>query len=199
MFTNRVATTSCRTLSDPSCFPTDQPLSADLYFDFLMHNFERHSSLSMGHRSPFVIQLDLAWLSQKRKQRLQALLRFIQFISTSPNHRYVYFVSIEKALEWFKYPRLLEDLREFWAFNCDQKIYDYTSDCSSTGLTEDEQKFISTTANIKSNNKTNASDSSPVDRQAEKLFSSSIAFHALWISVLLILSVLFYDKYLTTK
>jgi len=164
-----------------------------------MHNFERHSSLSVGYRSPFVIQLDLSWLSQNRNQRLQALIRFIQYISTSRNHRYVYFISIEKALEWFKYPRSLHELRDFWAFNCNDKIYEYDSDCSSTGLTENEQKTISITANIKSNNKTNKSDSQYIDRQAEKLFSSNIALHALWISILLILSVLFYDKYFANK
>ncbi len=197
---NVLATTSCRTLSDSSCLPTDQSPSADIFFNFLMHNFERHSSLSIGYRSPFIIQLDLSWLSQNKNQRLQALIRFIQFISNSPNHRYVYFISIEKALEWLKYPRSLPDLRDFWAFSCHDKIYSYDFDCSDTKLNgKNEEEELSNIENIKSNNKTNTSDSQPIDRQAEKLFSSSIAFHALWISVLLILSVLFYDKYFAKK
>jgi hypothetical protein len=32
---------------------------------------ERHSCLSIGCRSPFVIPLDISWLSQNRNQRLQ--------------------------------------------------------------------------------------------------------------------------------
>jgi len=192
---NCLATTSCRTLSDSSCLPADQPPSSDLYFNFLMHNFERHSSLSIGFRSPFIIQLDLSWLSQNKNQRLQAIIRFIQYISNSPQHRYVYFISIEKALEWLKYPRSLHDLRDFWAFSCNDKIYEYDIDCSHTSLDEE----ISNKEIAKSNNKTNTSDSQPIDRQAEKLFSSNIAFHALWISILLILSVLFYDKYFTNR
>lgn len=160
-----------------------------------MYNFERHSSLAIGYRSPFIIQLDLSWLSQQKNQRLQALIRFIQFILNSPNHRYVYFISIEKALEWLKYPRSFNDLRDFWAFNCDDKIYDYDTDCSTTELNEK----ISIMESLISTNKTNTSNSQPIDRQAEKLFSSDIALHALWISILLILSVLFYDKYFTTK
>ena len=190
-----LATKSCRTVSDSSCLPTDQTPSADLYFNFLMHNLDRHSSFSLGYRSPFVIQLDLSWLSQNRAQRLQALVRFIRHILTSPNHRHVYFISLERALEWFKYPRPLHDLRHFWAFHCQDKFYDYESDCTSSQFDETIQKLIAESTN----NKTNVTDSQPIDRQAEKLFPSSIALHALWISILLILSVLFYDKYFTNK
>jgi hypothetical protein len=160
-----------------------------------MYNFERHSSLSIGYRSPFIIQIDLSWLSQNKNQRLQALIRFIEYILNSPEYRYVYFISIEKALEWFKYPRSLDDLRDFWAFSCNDKIYEYDVDCSNTAFNEE----ISNTENDKLNNKKNTSTSELIDRQGEKLFSSSIAFHALWISLLLILSVLFYDKYFTNK
>jgi hypothetical protein len=164
-----------------------------------MHNFERHASLSIGYRSPFIIQLDLSWLSQLKKTRLQALIRFIEYILNSPNHRHVYFVSIEKALEWFKYPRSLNDLQDFWAFSCNDKFYEYATACSNIESNENEQGEISNTENLKSNNKTKRTDSEIVDRQAEKLFASSIAFHACWISLLLILSVLFYDKYFTNK
>jgi hypothetical protein len=161
-----------------------------------MHNFERHSSLSIGFRSPFIIQLDLSWLSQYKNQHLLGLIRFIQYILNNPNYRYVYFISIEKALEWFKYPRSLHDLRDFWAFSCDDKIYEYDTNCSNTN----EEEEISNIEAVKSNNKTNTSGGSQlIDRQGEKLFSSNIALHALWISVLLILSVLFYDKYFTNK
>lgn len=194
-----LATKSCRTLSDSSCLPTDQPPSADLYFNFLMHNLDRHTSFSLGYRSPFVIQLDLSWLSQNLNQRLQGLVRFIRYILTSPNHRHVYLISLERALEWFKYPRPLHELRQFWAFHCNDKFYDYESDCSQAQFDENTQAWISKTTDSQSNNKTNSSDSQPLDRQAEKLFPSSIALHALWISILLILSVLFYDKYFTNK
>jgi hypothetical protein len=194
-----LANASCRTLSDSSCLPTDKPHSADLIFDFLMHNFERHSSLSVGYRSPFIIELDLSWLSQDKNQRLDAVTRFIEYILTSQNHRYVYFVSIEKALEWLKYPRSLNDLRDFWAFSCSDATNEYDLDCFNTMSNENEQEEILNTKNAKLNNKTNTSDSELIDRQSEKLFRSGIVLHALWISILLILSVLFYDKYFTKK
>lgn len=162
-----------------------------------MHNFKRHSSFSLGYRSPFVIQIDLAWLSQNRNQHLQALVRFIRYILTSPDHRYVYFISLEKALEWLKYPRPLHELRQFWAFRCNDRFYEYESDCSQSHFQENNPDSISTTSQL--NNGTNGSDTQPIDRQAEKLFRSNIALHALWISVLLILSVLFYEKYFTKK
>jgi hypothetical protein len=187
--------TSCSTLSDSSCLPTDKPQSADVIFDFLMHNFERHSSLEIGYRSPFVIQLDLSWLSQYKSQRLRGVLRFIEHILNNPKYRYVYFISIEKALEWLKYPRSLDDIRDFWAFSCGDKIYDY--DCSDIPL--NEQQDIFTAEKLKSDNKTNKNGSEWIELHGEKLFPSNIVLHGLWISILLILSVLFYDKYFTDK
>ncbi|CAF0789238.1 unnamed protein product [Adineta ricciae] len=191
---------SCRTLSDSSCLPADQTLTTDIYYDFLMHNFQRHSSLTVGRRSPFVIQLDLSWLAQNKKVRLQALLRFIQHLLTSPDHRYVYFVSIEKALEWFKYPRPLNELKDFWAFTCGDKTYEYDADCSNIDIdsTEEEKNNLNA-QHLKSNNISNKTHSEYVDRQAEKLFPSNIALHALWVSIVLIVSVVIYDKYFTTK
>jgi hypothetical protein len=133
-----------------------------------MYSFERHSSLSIGYRSPFTIQRHLSRLSQNKSQRLQALIRFIQFISNSTNHRYVYFISIEKALEWLKYPRSLPDLRGIWAFSCHDKIYSYDVDCSNTKLNEknEEEEELSDTENIKFNSKTSISDSHLLDRLA---------------------------------
>ena len=164
-----------------------------------MHNFERHSSLSIGYRSPFLIELDLSWLSQHKNQRLEALIRFIEYILTSKNHQYVYFISLEKALEWFKYPRSLNDLQDFWAFSCNDAINEYDIDCSNTVSNINEQEEILKTDKVKSNNKTNTNNSELIDRQSETLFRSNIALHALWISILLILFVLFYDKYFTNK
>ncbi|CAF2174388.1 unnamed protein product [Rotaria magnacalcarata] len=190
------ATTSCRTLFDSSCLPTDLPHSIDLLFHFLLHNFERHASLSIGYRSPFIIQLDLSLLSQQNNNlRLQALIRFIEYILNSSSHRYVYFVSIEKALEWFKYPRSLSELRDFWAFSCNDKIYEYDIDCLNSESTGNDQEKIES---LKSDGETNVDHSKMIDYQVEKLYPSGLAFHALWISVLLILSVLFYDKYFTS-
>ena len=56
-----LATTPCRTFADHSCLPTDEKHSADLYFDLIKYNFDRHSSLKLGYRSPFIIELDLMW------------------------------------------------------------------------------------------------------------------------------------------
>ncbi|CAF2540399.1 unnamed protein product [Rotaria sp. Silwood2] len=196
------ATKSCRTFFDSSCLPINQSHTDDLLFDFLMHNFERHSSLSIGYRSPFIIQLDLSWLSKHNNLHVQALIRFIKYILNSSNYRYVYFVSIEKALEWFKYPRSLDELRDFWAFSCDDKIYEYDTVCYDKELNKNEQDNLLNQGNIKalkSNDKTNETHSKTIDHPAERLFPSDIVFHALWISFLLILSVFFYDKYFANK
>ena len=125
-----LATKSCRTLSDVSCLPEDRPQSPDLFYELLLHNFERHSSLSIGRRSPFVIELDFSWLEAKKSARLDALLRFISQILNSPQHRHVYFVSIERALEWLKSPCSLDELRNFWAFRCSDVPHQYSVDCS---------------------------------------------------------------------
>ncbi|CAF1231408.1 unnamed protein product [Rotaria sp. Silwood1] len=193
---------SCRTFFDSSCLPPDQSHTVDLLFRFLIHNFERHSSLSIGYRSPFIIQLDLSLLSQHKNLHLQALIRFINYILNSSNHRYVYFVSIEKALEWFKYPRSLDELRDFWAFSCNDKIYDYDTVCFDNESNENEQDNIFKKENmnsLKSNDKTHRNTSETINHQIERLFPSGIVFHVLWISVLLILSVFFYDKYFVNK
>ncbi|CAF1417275.1 unnamed protein product, partial [Adineta ricciae] len=55
--------TTCRTLSDSSCLPEDEIQSADSFFDLIKYNFDRHSSLQLGQRSPFIIELDLFWLA----------------------------------------------------------------------------------------------------------------------------------------
>ena len=194
-----LATTSCRTLANASCLPTDQTHSTDMIYQLLMHNFERHSSESFGSRSPWIIELDFAWLSQPRNPRLAALLRFIRFILHSPQHRHVYFVSIEKALEWMKFPRALTDLRHFWAFTCSDTSHRYSTDCSAKADDEETHAGVQNGQSLLANNQTNGSDVPPVDRQSEKLFRSGIVLHALWISVVLIASVLFYDKYFGKK
>ena len=48
-------------------------------------------------------------------------------------------------------------------------------------------------------NESNSSDSQPSSRQAEELFRSDIVLHSTWIFILLILTVLFYDKYFSSK
>ncbi|CAF1064476.1 unnamed protein product [Adineta steineri] len=187
---------SCRTFSDPSCLPEDEVHTADLLFDFIKYNFDRHSSLTLGQRAPFVIELDLMWLSEHQNKRLEAMLRFIEYILNSEDHRHVYFVSLEQALEWIKYPRTLNELEDFWAFSCTDTIYDYDIDCAALqtdfSSKSDAQRLIS-------KNETNKTDTEPVDRQAEELFRSGILVHSIWIFILLIIVVLIYDKYFAKK
>jgi len=188
-----LATTSCRTLSDPSCLPDDQPHSVELYFDLIKYNFDRHSSLELGHRSPFLLELDLFWLSEHQNKRLEALIRFIEYILNSEDHRYVYFVSIEQAIEWLKYPRSLDQLDDFWAFSCSETIYEYDIDCS------DSESSLSKKEEAKRLTNKNETNSESSSRQAEDLFRSGIVLHSTWIFILLILTVLFYDKYFANK
>ncbi|CAF2906433.1 unnamed protein product [Rotaria sp. Silwood2] len=190
------ATTSCHTLSDSTCLPDDTPHTVDLFFDFIKYNFDRHSSLTLGHRSPFIIELDLFWLSEHHNTRLEALIRFIEYILNSKDYHYVYFVSIEQALEWLKYPRKLNELIDFWAFSCSNTIYEYDIDCSNKELnlsTQENGKELTSKDDI------NTKNSQLIDRQAEGLFRSRIVFHSIWIFILLILTVLFYDKYFANK
>lgn len=192
-----LATLTCRTFSDSNCLPDDEIHLADLYFDFLKHNFHRHSSLSVGYRSPFIIELDLFWLSEQQDKRLEGLIRFIEYVLNSEEYRYVYFVSIEQAFEWLKYPRKLDQLEDFWAFSCSETIYDYDIDCSgaqSSLLKKEEMKGL-----VKENETNSSDSSSSSSRQAEDLFRSGIVFHSIWVFILLILTVLFYDKYFTNK
>ena len=192
-------TLTCLTLYDPSCLPPNQEDTYEYYLSMLKYNFERHISTTFGRRSPFIIQLDLSWLSHRKNQALQSLIDFIREILTEPKYRYVYFVSIEKALEWLKYPRSLEDIRDFWAFKCHDQIYNYDTDCSTVEMNANARAQVSKIAALISDNESNSSDTELIDRQAEKLFSSNIALHALWIFLLLILFVIFYDKYFTNK
>ena len=169
----------------------------DTYYDLIKYNFDRHASLTLGHRSPFIIELDLMWLADHQDKRLEALIRFIENILTSDEHRYVYFVSIEQALEWLKYPRTLNQLDDFWAFSCSETVYEYDIDCSGDGSgrpskTEEAKKLLG-------ENGSNKSESQIQNRQAEDLFRSGIVLHSTWIFILLILSVLFYDHYFVNK
>lgn len=180
--------------------PDDKSHSVDIYFNFLKHNFDRHSSLTLGYRSPFIIELDLFWLSDHQDKRLEALIRFIEYILNSEEYRYVYFVSIEQALEWLKYPRKLNQLEDFWAFSCSETIYEYDIDCfdsqSTLSSTGEAKRLISKNG---SNSSNSSSTSSPHARQAEDLFRSGIVLHSIWIFILLIITVLFYDNYFTNK
>ncbi|CAF3002603.1 unnamed protein product [Rotaria socialis] len=183
-------TTTCRTLSDSTCLPEDELHTADLLYDFIIYNFDRHSSLTLGRRSPFVIELDLFWLSEHRDQRLEALIRFIDYILNNDDYRYVYFVSIEQALEWLKYPRNLTELEDFWAFSCSEIIYEYDIDCADTKPTDGEKPKQLTSTNT---------TEQYIDLQAERLFRSGIVLYSVWTFILLILTVLFYDKYFVNK
>ena len=158
-------------------------------------NFDRHVSAELGQRSPFVIELDLFWLAEKKRIRLEGLLRFIEKILKSSEHRYVYFVSIGQALEWMKYPRDLTELIDFWPFNCREVLYEYDIDCSKSKSSSKNE----TLAKLIKENETNETTSMPIDRQAEDLFRSGIVLHSVWIFLLLILTVLFYDKYFASK
>lgn len=194
VFDGSLATRSCRTFADASCLPEDEVHSIDTYYDLIKYNFDRHASLRLGRRSPFIIELDLMWLSEHQDKRLEGLMRFIEYILTSPDHRYVYFVSIEQALEWLKYPRTLDQLDEFWAFSCSDITYEYDIECS-----DEIPRKISEAKKLLENNQTNSSESEVQSRQAEELFRSGIVLHSTWIFILLILSVLFYDHYFVSK
>ena len=172
-------------------------MTATSIFDLLEHNFDRHVSEQLGQRSPFVIELDLFWLTENKEIRLEGLLRFIEKILNSPEHRYVYFVSIEQALEWLKYPRPLPELADFWPFSCREIRYEYDIDCSKSGSTL--LGAGGTMAKLLSENESNETAAVPADRQAEELFRSGIVLHSIWIFLLLILTVLFYDKYFANK
>ncbi len=124
------------------------------------------------------------------------MIRFIEYILNSNDHRHVYFVSIEQALEWLKYPRALNELEDFWAFSCSDTIYDYDIDCSDI---DSDFSAKQDAKRLTSKNETNTTDSQPSDRQAEDLFRSDIVFHSIWIFILLILTVLFYDQYFANK
>lgn len=185
-----LAPTSCRTLSDASCLPEDEPHTVDLIYDFIKYNFDHHSSLTVGYRAPFIIEIDLFWLSEHQDIRLKALIRFIEdILQNKEEYDYVYFVSIEQALEWLKYPRKLNELDNFWAFSCSETPYDYDTDCPD--MKQSNETIEEVTQQSTSENTT---EKSP-DRQAEDLFRSDIVYHSLWIFVLLILTVIFYDKY----
>nr|ACI90347.1 chitin deacetylase 1-like protein [Philodina roseola] len=197
-----LAHSNSETNSNTSCLPTDQPANVDQFYNLLIYNYKRHSSSSIGRRSPWIIELDFAWLSRPRDPRLEALLRFIKLIVNNPKYRHVYFVSIEKALEWMKYPRSLNDLREFWAFRCSDTPQFYSTDCSYQPLHDDSSSITSRIEALKddgnSSNTTNP-QLQILERQAEKLFRSGITLHVLWIFILLLFCVLFYDKYFATK
>ena len=200
-----LATISCPTLANTSCLPSDQPVNVDQFYNLLIYNYKRHASSSIGRRSPWIIELDFNWLSNRRDPRLEALLRFIKLMINNPKYRHVYFVSIEKALEWMKYPRRLSDLRDFWAFQCTDAAQIYSTDCSYQPL-HDDDFFSSTTSRMQrlksdenSNNSNVTSEMQILERQAEKLFRSGITLHVLWIFILLVFCVLFYDKYFATK
>lgn len=165
-----------------------------------MYNFERHTSLTIGQRSPFIIELDLFWLSDEKQYRLEGLVRFIEHILNSDDYRHVYFVSIEQALEWLKYPRPLSEIEQFWAFGCKDTIYEYDIDCSQIDFDdENNSKLTKNSQHLKSDNNSNETDLPWVDRRAEELFRSDIVIHCIWVFFLSIFSVLFYDKYLASK
>lgn len=187
-----LASTTCRTLADPNCLPDDQQHTVEFFFNFIKHNFERH--VNLGQRSPFVIELDLFWLIDQKNRRLEALIRFIEMILNDEKYqRYVYFVSIEQALQWLQYPRKLSELDEFWAFGCSDIIYEYDIECFVGPAKSKAQ-------HLKDSNETNSTDSSVLlDRQAEDLFRSGIVLHSVWITFTLIIVVLFYDKYFASK
>ena len=162
-----------------------------------MYNFERHVSLVLGQRCPWIIQLDFSWLSQPKNARLQALIRFIRTIVQNRSYRHVYFVSLEKALEWMKYPRPISEIGDFWPFLCNDPQRVITTDCSSNEIIERSGKIVDVDRLTDTENKTNRSKSLFVDLAGEKLFPNGLAFHIIWIFILLVLTVLFYDKYLS--
>lgn len=194
-----LASRICRSLNDRACADPDGTESIEYYFELLMYNFQRHISLSIGQRCPWTIELDMGLLSQPKSIPLQAVIRFIRAIVHDRNYRHVYFVSLEKALEWMKNPRTINDVRKFWPFLCSDPIRFYTSDCSNNEIIDTSGKVqVEKSIIDDENNQTNKSEKFFLDLAGEKLFPSTIAFHVLWIFIVLFLTVLFYDKYLSS-
>ena len=135
-------------------------------------------------------------MSEKNDTRLEALIRFIDYILNSDEYGYAYFVSIEQALEWLKYPRRLSELQDFWAFGCRDTLYEYDIDCSRHGSKIDSNEEAQ---RLLAENTSNSTDAPPMDRRAEELFRSGIVVHSIWVFLLLIITVLFYDKYFASK
>ncbi|CAF1061212.1 unnamed protein product [Didymodactylos carnosus] len=174
-------TVKCRTLADDhsQCFPNGE--SVDLLYELIMYNFNLHYNVN---RAPFVIELDLYWL-HNNDQRQEAIVRFIENLLTKKNDD-IYFVSISQALEWMKYPRLINETKTFWAFQCGDTKYDYDIECTDN----DDNNMNGDLKNAKDKEET------IVDYQNEQLFRSGMLFHCTWIFLLLILAIIFYDKYL---
>jgi len=177
-FTNRFSTHKCRAAKD---------LTQPILEQILLNNFKRHYDTN---KAPFVVNIETSWLQRYGDILTGALVNFISNMTNENNYgaKYddVYFVTVEKALEWIQYPTKLDVVASKWLWNCDGVSFDYNQDCSLNDQLVKNKEL----EEIKKANKTSAL----LDLQAEDLFRNGVLTTCVVFFTLSIIFIMIYDR-----
>lgn len=105
-------------------------LTTDILTNQLIENFNRQYKTN---KAPFIINIELEWFDKYGDLITDSLVQFISnitLIKNSWNERDIYFVSMEKLIEWIQYPTNLKTISTRWLWDCDYVEYDYDRDCN---------------------------------------------------------------------
>lgn len=178
-FTNRFSTHKCRAAKD---------LTQPILEKILMNNFKRHYDTN---KAPFVLNIETSWFQRYGDILTGALVNFIANMTNQNSYgaQYddVYFVTVEKGLEWIQYPTKLDVVASKWLWNCDGVSFDYNQDCSFNDqlIKNKELEEIKKAAN-----KTSAL----MDIQAEDLFRNGVLSACIVFFTLSIVFIMIYDR-----
>ena len=88
-------------------------------YDLLKRNFDKHyetpTTGGIGNRAPFSLFFHAAFMQgEDNEHRWRGFIQFLDYLGTKDD---VYIVSIQKALEWIKFPEPLPDAEDFPPWN----------------------------------------------------------------------------------
>jgi len=175
---NRMDTLKCTKKKD---------LTQQLIFEQLMANFNRSY---MNNKAPFIINIETNWLDEYGNILTDAIVQFINFLTVlngpDPTKNDVYFVTLEKIVEWMQYPVPLNVIGSRWLWDCDGHDFDYDEDCETIKRAKKLAEDLESERGI---NKTMA-----LDLRAEDLFRNGVMTIVIVIFILSVAFTIIYDK-----
>lgn len=175
---NRMDTLKCTKKKD---------LTQQNIYNQLMDNFNRSY---MTNKAPFIINIETSWLDEYGNILTDAIVQFINdltVLNTDASKNDIYFVTLEKIVEWMQYPVPLNVIGSRWLWDCDGHDFDYDEDCDSIRKAKNMAEDLETQRGL---NKTMA-----LDLRAEDLFRNGVVTVVIVVFILSITFVVLYDKY----
>jgi hypothetical protein len=170
---------------------SDVATTSDIIFKDLKNNFDMYYK---ANKAPFIINIELDWFNDETKAGVlkESLLNFMDYtnsIKNNWNQRDIFFVSIEKIIEWMRFPNNLKKVSNQWLWDCDDVSYDYDRHCNASYIDGIRESFEELVEQRKRNNTLGYA------WRSETLFRNGVLGGVTITFIIAFLITFFYDKF----